>query len=159
MCDYSLHAHSTRLAQAGEHLVVHCFPGGSLGMASPNDMSRMRCDRSQPVWKRVTAKLVDWFYMPCESRVPAVCIPPGSRLKLTGIPQRQQKAFGIQSEELVTFDQTSVEAYTHRDAVRFSNGRSVLIQRLAPGQRAEVVSVASEPVSARQLERVAAPAL
>jgi hypothetical protein len=159
MCDYSLHAHSTRLAQVGEDLVVHSFPGGSLGMASPNDLSRIRCDSSQPIWKRATAKLVDWFYMPCESRVPAVCIPPGSQLRLTDIPTRQQKAFGIQSEELVTFDQTSVEAYTHRDAIRFANGRSVLIQRLTPGQRVEVVSLASEPVSARQLERVPAPAL
>jgi hypothetical protein len=159
MCDYSLHAHSTRLAQVGEELVVHSFPGGSLGMASPNDLSRIRCDSSQPVWRRVTAKLIDWFYMPCESRVPAVCIPPGSRLRLTSIPARQQKAFGVSPEETVTFDQTSVEAYTHRDAIRFANGREILIQRLSPGQKVEVLSLATEPVSARQLERVAAPAL
>ena len=138
---------------------MHSFPGGSLGMASPNELSRIRCDSSQPIWRRVSAKLVDWFYMPCESRVPAVCIPPGSQLRLTNIPARQQKAFGVSAEEVVTFDQTSVEAYTHRDAIRFNNGREILLQRLSPGQKVEVLSLSTEPVSARRLERVAAPAL
>ncbi len=38
MCDYSLMAVPNRLAQEGEELVMHRFPTGSLGLASPVDL-------------------------------------------------------------------------------------------------------------------------
>jgi len=36
MCDYSLAGNPNRLAVEGEELVVHPFPTGALGLASPN---------------------------------------------------------------------------------------------------------------------------
>jgi len=38
MCDYSLHHFSNRLAVEGEQLLVHRFPTGTLGLASPFDL-------------------------------------------------------------------------------------------------------------------------
>ena len=116
MCDYSLAGIPNRLAVEGEQLVVHRFSTGSLGLASP-----------------------------CSSllskETPAVCIPPGARLRLRDIPQALR--LGLNATEEVTFVQLSAEAYQYRDAVRFQNGREILLQRLGCGQQVEVLSLAS----------------
>ena len=118
MCDYSLAGVPNRLAVEGEQLVVHRFPTGSVGLASP-------C--SQVLSKET----------------PAVCIPPGARLRLRDIPQALQLRFGLNATEEVTFVQLSAEAYQYRDAVRFQNGRAILLQRLGCGQQVEVLSLGS----------------
>ena len=118
MCDYSLAGVPNRLAVEGEQLVVHRFSTGSVGLASA-------C--SQLLSKGT----------------PAVCIPPGARLRLRDIPQALQLRFGLNATEEVTFVQLSAEAYQYRDAVRFQNGREILLQRLGCGQQVEVLSLAS----------------
>jgi hypothetical protein len=45
--------------------------------------------------------------------------------------------------ELRNETQQSAEAYQYRDAVRFQNGREVLLQRLRCGQRVNVLSLSS----------------
>jgi hypothetical protein len=50
---------------------------------------------------------------------------------------------GRRALEEVTFVQLSAEAYQYRDAVRFRDGREVLLQRLRCGQRVEVLSLCS----------------
>jgi hypothetical protein len=44
----------------------------------------------------------------------------------------------------VTFTQLSADAYRHRDAIRFANGRQVLLRALAQGQRVDVLCLSSE---------------
>jgi len=144
MCDYSLHAHSTRLAQQGEKLVVHAFPGGSLGLAARSDLLSSICQASGNAFQKVWNGLVNWFIAPAHSDVPAVCIPPGAQLKVTGISRRLQKDLGVGPDEEVTFDQISAEAYMHRDCIRFPNGRTILLQRLQPGQEVEVLNLRPE---------------
>jgi hypothetical protein len=70
-----------------------------------------------------------------------VCIPPGAQLVLKDIPARLQSGLGLGMEEDVVFVQTSMDAGRHRDAVRFHNCQQVLLQRLAEGQRAVVISM------------------
>ena len=41
------------------------------------------------------------------------------------------KRLGVGATEDVTFTQRTVEAFTHLDAVRFGNGRKVLLQELS----------------------------
>ena len=118
MCDYSLAGIPNRLAVEGEQLVVHRFSTCSLGLASP-------C--SQLLSKGA----------------PAVCIPPGARLRLRDIPQALQLGLGLNATEEVTFVQLSAEAYQYRDALRFQNGLEILLQRLGCGQQVEVLSLAS----------------
>ena len=121
MCDYSLAGIPNRLAAEGEQLMVFRFPTGALGLTSPN-ASLWR------FWSRQT---------------PAICVPPGARLLLNDIPKYLQRLFDVQATEEVTFVQLSAEAYQYRDAVRFRNGRQVLLQLLRCGQHVEVLSLCS----------------
>ena len=119
MCDYSMAHVPNRLATEGEELVVHRF-AGTLGLAPVHSS-----------WKQVLLP----------SRLPAVCVPPGARLRLWDITRHLQQRLGVGAIEEVTFVQLSAEAYVYRDAVRFANGRELLLQRLQCGQRADVLSL------------------
>ena len=130
MCDYSLLGLRTRLAVEGEELVTYRFPTGSLGLTDPAELELYRSG-SHAWWPSHDASGVA-----C-----AVCIPHGSRLRLSDIPGRLQQQCGVGGEEEIVFIQMSAEAGRHRDGVRFANGQEILLQRLAEGQHAHVVSV------------------
>jgi hypothetical protein len=123
MCDYSLAQISNRLAVTGDHLSLHRFPSGSIGLRS--------CHR----------RLREFLF---PSMVIAVCIPPGARILLQGIPAHLQHQLRVSSSEEVTFIQRGLEANVHRDGVRFTNGCEVLLQQLEVGQRATVLSLDCE---------------
>jgi hypothetical protein len=57
--------------------------------------------------------------------------------------------------EKVTFVEQSAEAFQYRDAVRFSNGREILLQHLPCGVRVEVLrlDLAEKPESGREQPR------
>jgi hypothetical protein len=118
MCDYSLAGLSNRLAVTGEPLIVRRFPSGCLGMSAP----RRR-----------------WYEALFPSFAVAVCIPPGARLLLQGIPAHLQAQLKVSSTEEVTFIQRTADAFTHRDGVRFANGREILLQQLECGQQVKVL--------------------
>ena len=122
MCDYSLAGVPNRLAVEGEHLVACRFSTGSMGLTSGDG----------PLW--------EWWF----KQTPAVCVPPGAHLLLGDIPKNLQRQLDVQATEEVTFVQLSAEAYEYRDAVRFRNGREVLLQRLRHGQRVEILSLCSD---------------
>jgi hypothetical protein len=138
MCDYSLMAVPNRLARQGEELIVHRFPTGTIGLASPTDLNpKPRPAQAKPFWT-----IVKEFFDPQESQsVPAVCIPPGANLILHDIPVKLRKELDVGRDEDVTFTQTSAAPNTHRDAVRFKGGREVRLQELREGQRVEVVDL------------------
>jgi len=147
MCDYSLHTYPNRLASDGENLVVHRFGAGSLGLASPADLTPVISAGTSEgsVWSRMKS----WFLgrnpkWEAEKRVPAVCIPPGSRLVLSDIPKNLQRELSVGEVEEVQFIEITAEVNTYRDAVRFHNGRQALLQQLREGQRVQVVSVGLE---------------
>ena len=143
MCDYSLMAIPNRLAEEGEELVTHRFWTGSLGFASPLDM----CKAALPLGRR----LVFWpmphenmYFRLREANTRAICIPPGTRLILQDIPQSLQCDLEVGPTEEVTFTQFTAAANTFRDAVRFRNGREVLLQELREGQRVKVLDLSAE---------------
>ncbi len=142
MCDYSLAGIPNRLAVEGERLLVHRFCTGALGLASPSDVPtksdpQLRAPRT--LWSVLPHPLT----RPKIKTVTAVCIPPGARLRLQDIPHDVQLRLGLGATEEVTFVQQSAEAYQYRDAVRFQNGREILLQRLPCGQCVQVLSLAS----------------
>ena len=142
MCDYSLMAVPNRLAQENEELVMHRFPTGSLGMASPADLKRAAapsCPARKTFWNAVK----EFFNPPKTEPVPAVCITPGARLHLQDIPSRLQHEFGVGPAEDVTFTQISAAANSYRDAVRFANGREVRLQELREGQHVRVLDLST----------------
>jgi hypothetical protein len=141
MCDYSLHALPNRLAVEGEQLLLHRFPTGTLGLASPSDLwtPAEPPDRTRTGW---WSRVKSWLSLSGGKPIPAVCIPPGAQLVLRDIPQHLQQQLGVGDEEEVIFAQLSADAYIHRDAVRFNNGLEVLLQKLAVGQRVDVLCLA-----------------
>jgi len=139
MCDYSLMAVPNRLAQEGEELVAHRFPTGSLGLASPADLQRAA--GPPPVAKTFWTKVRDFFNPPKTEPVCAVCIPPGARLQLQGLPMRLQHEFGVGPVEVVTFTQISAAVNSYRDAVRFYNGRELRLQELREGLKVKVLDL------------------
>ena len=122
MCDYSLAGIPNRLAVEGEELVVHRFSTGSIGLASP-------CASPSRWWSG--------------KQTPAVCVPPSAQLLLRDIPKDLQEQFGVGGTEEVTFVQLSATVYQFRDAVRFSNGREIPLQKLRCGQHVDVLSLSS----------------
>jgi hypothetical protein len=54
-----------------------------------------------------------------------------------------QQRFGVGEIEDVSFVQLSANAFEYRDAVRFKNGREVLLQWLKCGQEVLVLSLSS----------------
>ena len=146
MCDYSLHMQPNRLAEEGEQLVSHRFCGHTIGLASPADLKAAADPPPKPMTGRwwSWAAIKAWLNPPTlePKRVPAVCVPPGARLRLHDVPRHLQDELGVGETEDVVFTQLSASEYVHRDGVRFRNGRVVLLQRLNEGQRVNVQSLA-----------------
>lgn len=142
MCDYSLMSIPNRLAREGEELVVERFSTGSMGFASPS----AQCGGW---WEAVKS-----FFNPGPQV--AVCIPPGARLMLRDIPHELQTEWRVNGVEEVAFTQISAATNHYRDAVRFRNGKEVLLQRLRSGQHARVLDLScageAEPVWQEQLQ-------
>lgn len=144
MCDYSLMAIPNRLAVCGEELVIHRFESGAVaGLASPCDLRKRQEYRRVPsygFWQR----LKEFFDPPSAPAIPAVCIPPGTRLLVRDIPANLRRECGIQKDiEEAVFTQITAAENTYRDAVRFPNGFEVLLQRFAEGQRLRVLSLSA----------------
>jgi hypothetical protein len=147
MCDYSLHAQPNRLARAGEELVLTRFPGGSRGFTSLEESEAHACQARQSrdkvawTWKGLLAFLKGPVVSEPLAPLTAVCVPPGARLRLEGIPRSLQRDLAVGGAEEVTFTQLSYDAYAYRDAVRFENGKQVSLQQLAEKVRATVLSL------------------
>jgi len=120
MCDYSLMGLPSRLAAEREELVVHRFLTGTIGLAAPSDLVTQGTGGP-----------------------PAVCIPPGTQLLLRDIPLLLRCKLRVDGEEEVTFTQISAATNTHRDAVRFADGREIRLQELSEGQRVRVLGIPS----------------
>ncbi len=114
MCDYSLELYRSRPAVVEEQYTLHRFPSGTMGFVSGGD---------------------------CET---AVCMPADAHLRLEGIGETVQRAFAVGSVEEVVMTRLEVTGHAHRDAVRFSNGKEVLLQSLNAGITAEMVTSISD---------------
>ena len=110
MCDYSLELYRSRPAVQEEQYTLHRFPSGTMGFVAGTD---------------------------CQT---AVCMPAGARLHLEGINETVQRAFSIGPAEEATMIRLDVTGHAHRDALRFANGREVLLQSLNAGISARLAT-------------------
>lgn len=67
-----------------------------------------------------------------------VCVPADTQLRLEGIGETVQKAYGVGVIEEVVM--TRLEGGPYKDAVKFSNGTEVLLQKLDRGLTAVIVA-------------------
>jgi hypothetical protein len=114
MCDYSLELYRSRPAVQEERYTLRRFPSGTMGFTAGYD-----CDT-------------------------AVCMPADAHLRLEGIGETVQRAFDVGPVEEVVMIRLEVIAHAHRDAVRFANGKEVMLQRLNAGITTEMVSAISD---------------
>jgi hypothetical protein len=135
MCDYSLTGVPNRLGVEGEELITYRFPTGSIGLASPADVKSTTNWTESELRKRrgFMETLKYWFSAPKAEAVCAVCIAPGSVLQMSRIPEEFGGRFALAAIEDVTFTQLTAEPFQYRDAIRFRNGRHVLMQSLREG--------------------------
>jgi len=148
MCDYSLMGVPNRLAREGEDLVVHEFRTGSRGLTPCTSVTNTDTQTRYGFVKRLFGNL--------EPERVAVCIPPGARLLLSDIAEDVRRSFAVGASEEVTFTQLTATANTYRDAVRFANGREMLLQRLNKGQRVRVLQLSFAEESVQSLWKTAA---
>jgi hypothetical protein len=137
-----------RLAREGEDLVVHEFRTGSRGLTPYTSVTNTDTQTRYGFVKRLFGNL--------EPERVAVCIPPGARLLLSDIAEDVRKSFAVGASEEVTFTQLTATANTYRDAVRFANGREMLLQRLNKGQRVRVLQLSFAEESVQSLWKTAA---
>ena len=139
MCDYSIMAISNRLAIEGEELAAHRFNSGSVGLVARPNLEKWRQSQPRGIWRRLKSLLAS----PAEPS-PVVCIPPGAALRLYEIPASLRQLYFIGEQETVRFRQISPDAGSYRDAITFTNGRTILLQRLPEGQRIRVLWLQSQ---------------
>ena len=111
MCDYSLELYRSRPAVEGEQYTLRRFPSGTMGFTAERD---------------------------CET---AVCLPADAHLRLEGVGEAIRQAYAVGPTEEVVMTRMDGTAFSHRDAVRFANGREVLLQGLNAGIVATLVEV------------------
>jgi hypothetical protein len=135
MCDYSLQGLPNRLANEGEELVTYRFMTGSIGLASPADITAATSPQPETANGRPwLSALKRWLAPRVECRaLPAVCIPHGTRLLLSRIPESIRREFALNAVEEVTFVQLGADAFRYRDAIQFPNGRQLLLQSFREG--------------------------
>lgn len=125
MCDYSMACVSTRNAVEGERLVLHRFPNGVKGFVSQPELTAFTGQQTN-LWRRIS----DWLFFKTPT---AICLQPGSKLVVRDLPEA-----GCDQE--VDFIQSATADIFH-DAIRYSDGREIPIQRLRVGQIADVLSL------------------
>ncbi|MGH9437486.1 MAG: hypothetical protein ACRD22_06200 [Terriglobia bacterium] len=149
MCDYSMITFPNRLPEKGEDLITYRFPAGPLGFVSLSDWRELESQPRQGFWPALWQNL---FNRPKTHGIPAVCIPPGACLMLEDIPARIQHHAGVRPDEVVIFTELTTMLNSYRDAIQFRNGRHVLLQELAAGQRATVLDLSSTEAVAAYAE-------
>src|SRR5262249_51129464 len=160
----------TRRARGGERLFAHKFHTGSKGLASMADLRGL--EQALPAGAGLWARLKYWAGSLRRPRseelmrqLPAVCIPPGARLYVEGIPEAIQVKYALADAEEATFTQLTSEPFRYRDAFRFKNGDEVLIQIFDEQTRVEILRLAlakdpeEEPEEEIEEEPAAAPAI
>ena len=74
----------------------------------------------------------------------AVCVPADTHLRLEGIGETVQKTYGVSAVEEVVM--TRLEGGPYKDAVKFSNGTEILLQRLNRGLTAMILPSTVKPI-------------
>jgi hypothetical protein len=144
MCDYSLYAIPNRLAEDGERVVLHRFGTGTIGFASVLDVPPKLIE-SGTRWQSLCAGVKAMLLPRNCPGVPAVCMPPGTRLLMNNVPTEVQRLHRMQSGDTAMVTEITSQSYSHRDALVLPNGKCVLLQELPEGIEAVVLSTALEP--------------
>jgi hypothetical protein len=160
MRDLSLKRAPERLAVEGEILVSYRFRSGSVGLASPGELAGSKGVRGgiggRRSWWSSWKRRMHRFFQ--SDKTAAIRVSPSARLRVNSVPDEIQREFGVSAIENVSFVELSAEGCRLRNAIRFRNGRHVLLQRFGEGIWFEVLADGSndwkpneEPEESRKL--------
>ena len=139
MGDSSFFSIPSRLVGEGEQLVVHRFPGGSLGLASITDVRRLEPKTPKgSFWQRIRRGFQDADGG--SNPVPPVCMPSTPYPEGHSGGDSTEIRRGRRGRYLFVKISTEVSGYT--DELRFNNGVQIRLQELRAGQLVEVLSLA-----------------
>ena len=128
MCDYSLHSVASRPAKVGDQLVATDF-----------------------------VKLMTRGFAAVGEPDVAVCLLPGTEVAFEDDVQ-YDRAFSMFGKarvghKVARFRQINMhDPHVHHDALEFPAGQIVLVTRLTPGQRATVLQLPAQPMTALEEE-------
>ncbi len=128
MCDYSLHSVGSRPAKVGDKLVVTDF-----------------------------AKSITRGFAAVGEPDVAVCLLPGTEVAFENDVQ-YDRAFSMMGKarvghKVARFRQINMhDPHVHQDALEFPSGQVVLVTRLVAGQRATVLQLPAQPMTASEAE-------
>ena len=128
MCDYSLHNVASRPARVGDKLVATDFA---------NSLTRGFAAVGEPDV--------------------AVCLLPGTEVAFED-DVHYDRAFSMFGKarvghKVARFRQINMhDPHVHHDALEFPGGQIVLVTRLTPGQRATVLQLPAQPMTASEKE-------
>jgi hypothetical protein len=142
MHDLSSQEMPQRLAVEGEVLITYRFRNGMIGLASPVEIAaanilRPQAAQRQSLWS-AWKRLLNFFLQP--DQTPAVRVHGGSRLRVNSVPDQLLDEFGVGPVEDVTFIRLNFTGRSYRDAIRFRNGRHVLLQSFGEGVPFQVLA-------------------
>jgi hypothetical protein len=141
MCDYSLYTVKNRLACESDDLVLHRFDTGSLGFCAATELQQ---ELNRTSFARGWSSFMRWVFPRKQCGLTAVCVPPGARLLVSEVPKKGQPGVELVEFASVTFTQLSARSYAYRDALRWPDGESVLLQKLPEGLRVTVMALVSD---------------
>jgi len=133
-----MHTISQRLAREGEILVTFRFRPGRIGLASLVEIIAARQLRGQGSLWSAWLRALELCLRPHQPS--SVRVSPGAHLRITSVPRQIAQEFGVRRVEDVTFVRLSGPNCVHRDAIRFGNGRHLLLQRFAEGVAFQVLT-------------------
>ena len=128
MCDYSLQTVKSRPARVGERLTTHHFNTCTTGFAAPQYIDT------------------------------AVCVLPGTELAFAKtVTCRPRGLFAwkprVTDHTTAIFRQINKDSpRTHHDALEFPDGQMVLLTELYEGQKATVLQLPAQPVTAAEMK-------
>jgi hypothetical protein len=147
-----------RLAIEGEVLITYRFHTGWIGLASPVEIAAAnRIEGRRSLWS-AWMRLLEICLQP--DRTPSVRVSPGTHLRVNPVPNEIAVEYAVGTIEDVTFVHLAGSGCLHRDAIRFGNGRHVLLQRFREGVVFQVLADGSddgnrneEPLEASKLRQ------
>uniref|UniRef100_Q01YP5 Uncharacterized protein n=1 Tax=Solibacter usitatus (strain Ellin6076) TaxID=234267 RepID=Q01YP5_SOLUE len=137
-----MHNMPQRLAREGEILVTYRFRTGRIGLASLIEVTAARQLRGRGSFWSAWLRALELCLRPHQPW--SVRVAPGAHLRITSVPRQIAQEFGVRPVEDVTFVRLNGSGFVHRDAIRFGNGRHLLLQLFAVGVAFQVLTDGSE---------------
>jgi hypothetical protein len=138
-----------RLAQTGELVVTHRFATGAIGFAPAGEVDALDANPvkvDEGLWA-LMGRLFPKRATPAEG-VTIIWIPPGSRLRVSQLPDESAQTALFTPLEEMTFLELDAAEHRYRDALRLRSGGILPLQCVEEGVCFQIISTESKEPAA-----------